>query len=116
LLFFEKKSELKMAVLYGSIQAMSITRKDVLHAATLARLALTEEEIELYTGQLKRILDYVEKLSELDTKGVEPTTCTVPFAKIMREDKAAGSLSPEEALLNAPQKGKGCFRVPKIIE
>lgn len=95
---------------------MSITGKDVLHAAELARLALTEKEKDLYTGQLKRILGYVEKLSELDTSGVEPTTHTVPPRTAFREDRALPSLSREEALGNAPSSDRGCFKVPQIIE
>ena len=95
---------------------MPITRKDVLHAADLARLALTGEEIELYTKQLQRILNYVEKLSELDTEGVVPTTYTVPLAHVMREDKSAPSIPQEEALQNAPEKDRGRFKVPQIIE
>ena len=93
-----------------------ITREDVLKAAELARLALTEEETELYTGQIQRILGYVEKLSELDTTGVEPTSYTANDKGAMREDKAVESLSREEALANAPVSERGCFKVPQIIE
>ena len=93
-----------------------ITREDVIHVAELARLALSEEEIELYTSQLQRILGYVEKLSELDTTGVEPTTYTVPARQALREDAVTGSIPQEQALRNAPDKERGCFRVPKIIE
>ncbi len=110
--------------MYGSLEAkflyevleMAITREDVVHVAGLARLALTEEEVELYTAQLQRILEYVEKLSGVDTRGVEPTTYTVPMVEVMRDDVVEGSLKPEEALRNAPEKDRGCFKVPKIIE
>jgi aspartyl-tRNA(Asn)/glutamyl-tRNA(Gln) amidotransferase subunit C len=95
---------------------MPITKKDVLHVANLARLALSEEEAELYTTQLQRILGYVEKLSELKTEGVEPTSYTVPFTRVMREDRVTNSISQEEALKNAPDKAIGCFKVPQIIE
>lgn len=95
---------------------MSITKKDVLHVADLARLALTEKEIDLYTGQLQRILNYVEKLSELDTAGISPTTTTVPPETAFREDLVTASLERAEALRNAPAAEKGCFKVPKIIE
>jgi len=95
---------------------MSIEKKDVLHVADLARLALTESEIELYTSQLKRILGYVEKLSELDTTGVEPTTHTVPLKTAFREDAVKESLKREDALWNAPDEDRGCFKVPQIIE
>ena len=95
---------------------MSITKKDVLHVADLARLALTDKEIDLYTGQLQRILSYVEKLSELDTTGVKPTTTTVPPETAFREDVVTPSLDPVDALQNAPVAERGCFKVPKIIE
>jgi len=93
-----------------------ITRDDVLKAAELARLALTDEETELYTGQIQRILGYVEKLSELDTTGVEPTAYTAFEKGAMREDKVVESLPREEALANGPVTERGCFKVPKIIE
>ena len=96
--------------------AMPITKKDVENVAHLARLALTEEEAKLYTRQLQRILDYVEKLSEISTAGIPPTTYTVPLRKAVREDIVTGSIPLEDALKNAPEKGKGCFKVPKIIE
>ena len=95
---------------------MSIDKKDVLKVANLARLALTDSEIELYTSQLQRILGYVEKLSELDTTGVEPTTNTVPLKTAFREDRVKESLSREDALWNAPDEDRGCFKVPQIIE
>jgi len=95
---------------------MSITKEDVRHVAELARLAPTDEETELYTGQLKRILAHVEKLSELDTEGVEPTSYTVPFRRVFRDDEVRRSLTQDEALANAPASEKGCFKVPKIIE
>ncbi|OGP21846.1 MAG: asparaginyl/glutamyl-tRNA amidotransferase subunit C [Deltaproteobacteria bacterium GWA2_55_10] len=95
---------------------MSITKKDVIKVADLARLALTENETEIYTTQLTRILGYVEKLSELDTTGVEPTTYTVPLKTALREDRVRESLPREEALKNAPEAERGCFKVPQIIE
>jgi len=94
---------------------MAITREDVLKVAALSRLALTEEEEKLYTKQLTRILAYVEKLSEVDTEGVEPTKYVVQIDKRLREDEVRASLPQEEALKNAPNVDKGCFKVPKII-
>lgn len=95
---------------------MAITKKDVVYVADLARLALRDEEVELYTTQLKRILSYVEKLSALDTEGVEPLAYTVKVGTPMREDAVAGSISHDDALKNAPEKERSCFKVPKIIE
>jgi len=94
---------------------MAITKKGVQNVADLARLRLTEGDAELYAGQLGRILDYVEKLSQLDTTGVPPTTGGVE-GSALRKDVARNSLSQEAALANAPDKQNGCFKVPKIIE
>lgn len=95
---------------------VSIEKKDVEYVAGLARLALSADEVELYTTQMQRILGYVEKLSELDTTGVEPTSYTVPLTSVMRDDVPAPSLERDRALDNAPASERGCFKVPKIIE
>jgi len=94
---------------------MGITKEDVEHVADLARLALTDEEIELYTAQMQKILGYVEKLSALDTTGVEPSGAYAA-GESLREDSVAPSLEREKALQNAPAKAHGCFKVPRIIE
>lgn len=95
---------------------MSITKKDVAHVADLARLAITDDQIDIYTDQLSRILKHVEKLSELDTTGVEATTSTVPPSALRREDAAKSILTNEDALRNAPLSERGCIKVPQIIE
>ncbi len=95
---------------------MSITTKDVVHVAKLARLALSDEDSELYTRQLQRILGHVEKLSELDTSSIEPMTHAVHVRSHIREDKSRASLDRADALGNAPESTGGCFKVPKIIE
>lgn len=95
---------------------MAITKKDVEHVATLARLALSEDETKLYTEQMGKILAYVEKLSSLDTKNAEPATCAVSPAGTFRTDAIKPSLSQGDILRNAPEKAKGCFKVPRIIE
>ena len=95
---------------------MKIDRKTVEYIANLARLALTEEEKEEFTAQLDKILAYIDKLSGLDTKGVEPATHAVRLKNVFREDKTKPSLGQEEALANAPQKDRGHFKVPRIIE
>ncbi len=94
---------------------MKVERGEVEHVALLARLKLTEEEEQLFTGQLNAILDYMEKLSELDTSAVEPTFHVVSHCNTMRQDQVTGSLPQEASLENAPDKAQGCFRVPKII-
>lgn len=95
---------------------MAITKKDVEHVATLARLALSEDETKLYTEQMGKIFAYVEKLSSLDTKNAEPTTCAVSPTGTLRIDAIKPSLSQGDILRNAPEKAKGCFKVPRIIE
>lgn len=95
---------------------MKITRREVEHVADLARLELSEQEQETLTHQLSNILTYVEKLNELDTKGVEPTSHVLDIRNVMRDDVARPSLPQERALANAPEKAAGHYKVPKIIE
>ena len=86
------------------------------HLSRLARLALTEEEKSRYGNQLDNILHYVEKLNELDTTGIEPTSHVISISNVMREDTLRPSLDREDALMNAPDKTDAFYRVPKIIE
>ena len=95
---------------------MKISRQEVEHVAKLARLELSEQEQEKLTDQLSNILTYVEKLNELDTGGVEPTSHVLDIRNVMREDRGAPSLVQERALANAPDKAQGHYKVPKIIE
>ena len=95
---------------------MQITKQEVEHVARLARLELSEQEKEQLTDQLSSILTYVEKLNELDTKGVAPTSHVLDISNVMRDDVAALSLTQERALANAPEKAAGHYKVPKIIE
>ena len=95
---------------------MKITKSEVEHVARLARLELTEEEKARMLAQLDSILRYMEKLNELDTRDVEPTSHVLPIVNVMREDELRPCLSQEEALANAPDRYDVFFRVPKIIE
>lgn len=95
---------------------MKIARKEVEHVASLARLALKEEEMEQFTVQLSDILTYVEKLNELDTENVEPTSHALPVKNVMRDDEAVGSIDRRKALANAPDRSEEFFKVPKVIE
>ncbi|WP_028563306.1 Asp-tRNA(Asn)/Glu-tRNA(Gln) amidotransferase subunit GatC [Paenibacillus pinihumi] len=95
---------------------MSITIKDVEHVAALARLELSEEEKEQFTGQLNAILKYAEKLGELDTDNVEPTSHVQPITNVMREDVSRPSTGVEKAMRNAPDEEDGQFRVPAVLE
>ena len=93
-----------------------ITSDEVERVARLARLRLTEEERETMTSQLDAILGYMDKLSLLDTAGIEPTTTVIPMVSVMRDDVVRPSLSQEDALANAPDREDVFFRVPRIIE
>lgn len=95
---------------------MRITRKEVEHVATLARLKLDEAEIATFTGQMDAILSYVDKLSELDTAGIIPTSHAVPMENAFRPDEILPPLGTEQALANAPERADGFFKVPKVIE
>ncbi|BAT71762.1 aspartyl-tRNA(Asn)/glutamyl-tRNA (Gln) amidotransferase subunit C [Thermosulfidibacter takaii ABI70S6] len=94
---------------------MAISREEVLYIAKLARLEFDEKKIEEFTHQLGRVLDYINKLSELDLEGVEPTYHVLEVTSVMREDEVKEGLSQEEALANAPDAKNGFFRVPRII-
>lgn len=95
---------------------MKITKQEVEYVARLARLELTEQEKELFTSQLSSILAYVDKLNELDTAGIEPTSHVIDISNVTRPDEPCEGLSQDAALANAPDKAGGHFRVPKIIE
>jgi aspartyl-tRNA(Asn)/glutamyl-tRNA(Gln) amidotransferase subunit C len=92
-----------------------IDRETVLNVAKLSRLELTEKEIELYSKQLGDILDFIEKLNELDTENVPPFYELIDRETPMREDIPEESLPREEALKNAPQQERGFFVVPRVI-
>lgn len=94
---------------------MKITREEVKHVAHLAKLNLSEEELVKMTGQLDNILSYVDKLDELDTTGVKPTTHAFSVSNAFREDVVVESLSQGEAVANGPQQNGESFIVPKII-
>ncbi|MFD0588689.1 Asp-tRNA(Asn)/Glu-tRNA(Gln) amidotransferase subunit GatC [Paenibacillus sp. GCM10027627] len=95
---------------------MSITPNDVEHVAKLARLELTEAEKAQFTDQLNAILKYAQKLDELDTDNVEPTSHVLPITNVMREDVRKESLPIEKVLLNAPDEEDGQIRVPAVLE
>jgi aspartyl-tRNA(Asn)/glutamyl-tRNA(Gln) amidotransferase subunit C len=94
---------------------MPITVKDVEKIARLAKLSFTEEEKEKFSRQLGQIIDYVEKLNELDTEKVPPTYHVVAVHNVFRKDEVKPSMPREEVLKNAPAKKKGYFSVPKVI-
>ena len=89
-----------------------IEREQVLHVAKLARLRLTDEEVERMASELSSILDHVERISSLDLEGVEPTSHVVELENVMRVDEPRPSLPRERALEQAPDPADGAFRVP----
>ena len=93
----------------------TIDLEQVRYIAHLTRLELSPDEEKKFTHQLGRILSYIEKLKELDTTNVPPTSHVLPIKNVLREDKLDFSLSAEEALSNAPRRKNGLFMVPKIV-
>ena len=91
---------------------MAITRDEVVHVAKLARLALTEDELDRFAAQLGAILEAVGKVGELDLEGVPPTSHPLDLANVWREDEPRPSLEIEEALRNAPDQDGNFFKVP----
>jgi aspartyl-tRNA(Asn)/glutamyl-tRNA(Gln) amidotransferase subunit C len=89
-----------------------IDRDQVLHVARLARLELTEDELERMAGELSTILDHVERMTELDLEGVEPTSHVVELENVLRPDEPRPSWPREEVLEPAPDPDEGAFRVP----
>jgi len=92
-----------------------ISRADVAHVARLARLAISEEELELYTEQLGDILDHAADVAALDTAGVPPTAHPLPLRNVLRDDVVVPSLDRDEILAAAPDVEDGRIRVPRII-
>jgi aspartyl-tRNA(Asn)/glutamyl-tRNA(Gln) amidotransferase subunit C len=88
----------------------------VRYVADLARIALTDEEVERFTGQLSVVLDSVGKLREVDTEAISPTASVLPLENVWREDEARPGLSLEEAMRNAPARDADLFRVQTVIE
>lgn len=95
---------------------MVITKDTVRYVAELSRVHLEEKELDYLTGQLGRILEYVEKIKELNVEDIEPTSHVLFLKNVFREDGVLPSLLPEEVIFNAPKKLDNFFAVPKIIE
>jgi aspartyl-tRNA(Asn)/glutamyl-tRNA(Gln) amidotransferase subunit C len=92
-----------------------ISRDDVVHVARLARLDLTDEEVELFTGQLGAVLEHAADVEALDTSGVPPTAHPLPLENVLRADEPRPSLDRAEVLALAPAVEDGRFRVPRIL-
>ena len=96
---------------------MQIDKKTVTNVALLSRLELDEKESALYSSQLASILSYIDKLNEIDTKDVLPTSHALPSLKnVFRKDSLKSSLAVNDALSNAPSREGDFFKVPQVIE
>ena len=94
---------------------MKITKEEIVHVANLARLDLDEESIGKFAGQIDNILEYVDMLNRVETKGVAPTSHAISLTNAFREDKVKEHLDRNKALANAPEEEDGNFVVPKVI-
>ncbi len=95
---------------------MALTPEQVRHIARLARLGLTDDDVEKFSHQLSDILDYFDRLKEVDTDDVPPTAYPLDLHNVMRDDLPDPSLSPEDALRNAPDRHGEYFRVRRVLE
>ncbi len=94
----------------------NISKEEVKHVAHLARLAITEEEAEMFAEQLAAITKFADELNELDTTDVPPTTHVLPLVNVLREDTPVPGLDREKMMLNVKDQENGHVKVPKIIE
>ena len=95
---------------------MKLSREDVEHIAVLARLGVTDAEVEKFQLQLSNILENFELLERVDVTGVPPTAQSITLQNVLREDESRASFPPQEILSNAPQQEDGCFRIPVVLE
>jgi aspartyl-tRNA(Asn)/glutamyl-tRNA(Gln) amidotransferase subunit C len=94
---------------------MKITKEEVLYVAQLARLDLDEASIEKFAVQIGKILEYIETLNQVDTKGIKPTSHAIFLTNAFREDEERAHLERDLALANAPEREDGSFIVPKVV-
>ena len=92
-----------------------LTRDDAAYVARLARLALSEEELDTYAVQLADVLEHAAEVAALDTSGVGPTAHPIPLRNVLRDDEVRPSLDRDEVLAQAPAAEDGRFRVPRIL-
>lgn len=94
---------------------MRLSHDEVRHVAELAKLRLSDEEVAEYAEQLSAILDYAERLQEVDTSHVPPTPYPLPLTNVLRDDESTDCLTNDEALANAPDSADGFFRVRAVF-
>lgn len=95
---------------------MPLTPEEVRHIARLARVGLSEDDLALFQDQLSQILDYFQRLQEVDTENVPPTAHTLAMQNVMRDDEPHPSFDKEDVLANAPQREEDLFRVRAVLE
>lgn len=95
---------------------MALSREEVKHIATLARVGFTEEDVERFREQLSNILENFKVLQEVDTSNVPPTDHAIEIRNVLRADEIKPSLPSTEVLANAPKEEDGCFRVHAVLE
>ncbi len=95
---------------------MKLSREEVLHIARLARLGLTESEVDRLSEQLSNLLEHFEALQQVDTTDVPPTAQSIPLQNVTKDDEVADSLPPSQILANAPRKEGEYFRVKAVLE
>ena len=94
----------------------TIKRDDVIYISKLARLEMSDKEIDAFTGQIDDILEYMKKLNELDTDNVPPTSHVIDVKNVTRKDVVSEYTDRDEVLENAPDKSDSFYRVPKVID
>jgi aspartyl-tRNA(Asn)/glutamyl-tRNA(Gln) amidotransferase subunit C len=94
---------------------MGLSRAEVEKVSLLARLRLSDEELDRMTAQLAQIVEYVEQLGELDTDDVEPMAHAVELSNVFAEDVVRGSFDRDQILANAPKRDEACYRVPAVL-
>jgi len=93
-----------------------LSREEVQHVARLARMALPDEELQRVGSELNRILGHFNRLQELDTDEVEPTSHAIPMTNVFREDEVGESLPTDDVIANAPERSDEFFKVPRIVD
>ena len=95
---------------------MALSREEVQHIARLARVGLSEDDIARFREQLSEILDYFQRLREVNTDDVPPTAHTLPLHNVMRDDSPGRPFDKDDVLANAPHREGDCFRVEAVLE
>lgn len=95
---------------------MKLSREEVLHIARLARLGVTDDEVDRLSEQLSNLLENFEALQQVDTTGVPPTAHSVALQNVVKDDEVAASLPPSQILANAPRKDDNYFRVKAVLD